>query len=159
MRLEAFAAPALLALGACTGDASRGDASLETVRWSVEDSSGSASMTAFDDGPVLRLSCENASDQLRVEAFTFTPEAGSRELAFGTLDATYRFAARAAEDGRGIVATGPIPVPLFTSFLSAGAVSAVYGSQRLGPLILPDRDAYAFSGHCLGQLGAPVAPL
>ena len=36
------------------------------------------------------------------------------------------------------------------SLLSEGTVSAVYGSQTLGPLVLPASEADAFVGSCVG---------
>jgi hypothetical protein len=148
MRLAALTA--ILTLGACAESTP-----LESVRWTVEDTPAGASMTAFDPAPVLRITCVDASGQMRIEAFTFTPVASNEELAFGTADESYLFVARAAEGGPGVVATGPIPIPLLTSFISAGAVSAVYGPQQIGPLVLPARDADAFAGQCLGQFGSP----
>jgi hypothetical protein len=139
--------PWLLA-AACVGGCATATPPPEAVDWALERSNGGARMTAADaDGPLLQLSCSGGG--LAVQAYRFTPLSGDQPLLFGTPDAPMAFTVDRTAAGPGVVAAESRPYPLLISFLSEGAVSAVYGDQTIGPLALSGDQADAFAAACV----------
>lgn len=136
----------VLCLAGCAG----GPAILDEADWTFEPLPGGARLTAVDAaGPVLQMSCNNADGIVVVRAFRLNPITGDLPLVFGTADQAMAFTVDRAAAGPGVVASRDGAYTLLISLLSEGAVSAVYGEQTVGPVILPGNEADAFAGACI----------
>jgi len=127
--------------------------------WSLTETPGRLTLTATDaDGPVLAMTCVQASRRFIVQAFRMEPIATDEEFLFGTSDYAVRMVADTDATASGVVARGAMPEFVLNSLLASAPVQVRYGEQRLGPLTAPLNIAGSFAGACIApspeQVGA-----
>jgi hypothetical protein len=100
----------------------------------------------------LALACRQ-DGTLVATAPGFVPVASNEEFALGTeRDAFLLVADVAAPAGRGVTASGAIPPALLDDLAAGGALSALYGTQSVGPLSPPAGLIARFVAACRAVL-------
>ena len=118
--------------------------------WSLNETPGRLTLTAADaDGPVLAMTCVQASRGFIMQAFRMQPIASNEEFSFGTTDDAVLLVADTGSTAPGVVARGTIPEFVLNSMLSSAAIVGLYGEQRLGPITAPLDLAGGFAGACI----------
>ena len=113
------------------------------LRWDAQTSGAGVSLTLFGAGgeSLLRIACVRDPARMTVEVETFTPIGSEERLSLGVDDEPFVFVADpTAERPAGVQAEAPISDDLLTRLTAAREVSAVYGSQTLGPHMPPDAE-------------------
>ena len=118
--------------------------------WALNETPGRLTLTATDaDGPVLAMTCVQASRRFIVEAFRMEPIASDEEFLFGTSDYAVLMVADTDATAPGVVARGAMPEFVLNSLLASAPVLGRYGEQRLGPITAPLDLAGTFAGSCI----------
>lgn len=125
---------------------------------SQPDAAWNASVTNVGAGLVLsangmeliRMACVRDSREMTVEVPSFRSIASEERLSFGLDDEPYGFVAQVTPPPpRGMFATRPIEEAFLTDLEGAQQISAIYGSQPIGPFRAPDADQLeVFVGGC-----------
>jgi len=136
----------LAILAACAPVREAGDG----AAWSLDETPGRLTLTATDEGgPLLAMTCVQASRAFVVQAFRMEPVGSNEEFSFGTVDEATLLVADPGAAVTGVVARGPMYEPTLNSMLSGAAILGLYGEQRVGPLTVPSDLAGSFAGACI----------
>jgi len=118
--------------------------------WSLSETPGRLTLTATNsDGPVLAMTCVQATRGFVVQAFRMEPIASDEEFLFGTSDYAVLMVADTDATASGVVARGAMPEFVLNSMLASAPVLGRYGEQRLGPNTAPLDLAGTFAGSCI----------
>lgn len=133
--------------------APRGDggASQPEAAWNASVTNVGAGLALSANGiELLRMACVRESREMTVEVPSFRSIASEERLSFGLDDEPYGFVAQVTPPPPGgVFATRPIEEAFLTDLQAAKQISAIYGSQPIGPFRAPDADQLeVFVGGC-----------
>jgi hypothetical protein len=112
--------------------------------WALRITGTGASLTLSDSagGPIFRLACLREPVQMEIVVETFTAIGSEERLSFGADGEAFVFVADPMADRpTGVEASAPIERELLERIAEAREVSAIYGTQLLGPVPAPDRQS------------------